>query len=237
MPRRTVNFKIPTCNDVSFGSRTDLACNTSPRLRNHRHCENRDLSIDRLQVRRSPIDYLVSIHLAKIAKEAIKECETQLLSRSEVDLTRRLLKRLRTVAERSFAGGRYLTPLALRYDSQDVSRYTVDKTCIFFSFPYLTMATPEFRRHFSKGHHEHPPRTLLQSHYRLHKTTDRDHFQCIRLLKGREVESYVETVDRGEKSSFMGKKAQQLLYVPQFWGIIVGLGMFSEYTKIVLELG
>ena len=170
-----------------------------------------------------PIDFFVVMYLAKDLKEAIKECENQLLSRDEVDLTRRLLKRLRTVAERPFAGGRYLTPLTLRYDSQDVSRYTVDKTCIFFNFPYLAMATSEFREHFPKGHHEHPARTLLQSHYRLNKTTERDKFQCIRLLTDHEVSSCLEFPDEG---GLLGQKTQLLLYVPQFWGMIIGLGKF-----------
>ena len=172
------------------------------------------------------IGFFLATTLANINKEAIKECENHLLSKGEVDLTHRLLTRLRTVAQKPFVGGSYLTPLALRYDNQDVSRYTVDKTCIFFSFPYLAMAAPDFRKHFPKGHHEHPPRTLLQSHYRLNNTTDRDLFQCIKLLKGHEVRAYVETLDGEDESRFLAKKSQQLLYVPQFWGIIVGLGKF-----------
>lgn len=164
-------------------------------------------------------------------KEAIKECENQLLSKDEVDLTRRLLKRLRSVAERPFAGGRYLTPLALRYDNQDVSRYTVDKTCIFFSFPYLAMAPSGFRKHFDKGHHEHPARTLLQSHYRLNNTTERDKFQCVGLLKDHKVRSCVKTSNEGEKRSLLDNKKQLLLYVPQFWGVIVGLGMLPVRNK------
>lgn len=175
--------------------------------------------------------------MAKSVKEAIKECENQLLSKGEVDLTRRLLKRLRTVAERPFVGGSYLTPLTLRYDNQDVSRYTVDKTCIFFNFPYLTMATPEFRKHFSKGDYDHPPRTLLQSHYRLNNTTDRDHFQCIRLLKNQEVRTYVKNFEAEDNSDFLGKKSQQLLYVPQFWGMIVGLGtLFCDQRNLFLNM-
>ena len=184
-----------------------------------------------------PIDFFLGTYLAKYAKAAIKECENQLLSKSEVFLTRRLLKRLRTVAERPFAGGRYLTPLTLRYDSQDVSRYTVDKTCIFFSFPYLAMATPDFREHFSKGDNKHPARTLLQSHYRLNNTTNRDKFQCIRLLKDHEVRSCVNDGDEGDKSSPQAEKTQLLLYVPQFWGIIVGLGMdFRKKRNSFLDM-
>ena len=172
------------------------------------------------------IVFFLATSLAKTIKEAIKECENHLLSKGEIDLTRRLLTRLRTIAEKPFVGGSYLTPLALRYDNQDVSRYTVDKTCIFFSFPYLAMAAPDFRTHFPKGRREHPPRTLLQSHYRLNNTKDRDHFQCIKLLKSHEVRAYVTTSDGEDRSRIPAKKTQQLLYVPQFWGIIVGLGMF-----------
>lgn len=172
------------------------------------------------------IEFLWATNPTKVIKEAIKECENHLLSKAEIDLTRRLLKRLRKVAEKPFVGGSYLTPLALRYDDQDVSRYTVDKTCIFFSFPYLAMAALDFRKPFPKGRHEHPPRTLLQSHYRLNNTTDQDPFQCINLLKGHEVRAHVKTLDEEDKSRLLAKKSQQLLYVPQFWGIIVGLGMF-----------
>lgn len=172
------------------------------------------------------------IQPANYVKEAIKECENRLLSKDEVDLTRRVLKRLRTVAERPFAGGKYLTPLALRYDNQDVSRYTVDKTCIFFNFPYLAMATSDFREHFPRGHYEHPARTLLQSHYRLNNTTDRDKFQCLRLLEDHKVRSCVNDSDEYDRCSTLGKKAQLLLYVPQFWGIIVGLGIFSARNRM-----
>ena len=148
-----------------------------------------------------------------------------------MDLTRRLLKRLRTVAEKPFVGGRYLTPLALRYDNQDRSRYTVDKTCIFFNFPYLAMAPPNPENPFTKRDHEHPARTLLQSHYRLNNTTDRDRFQCLRLLKGDKLKSCINTPDQDDKNSLSGKEIQQLIHVPQFWGVIVGLGTLPSVKE------
>ena len=139
----------------------------------------------------------------------MNECQPQVSSGSERGLTRRLIQRVRTVAERDFVGGRFLTPTTIRYDNQDISRYTVDKTCIFFSFPYFNVARPEFRKHFRKTEDQHPPRTLLQSHYRLNKTIDRDEYQCISMLK--EVNA---------------TEQENLVYVPQLWGVIAGLGMW-----------
>lgn len=133
------------------------------------------------------------------------------------------MNRLRVGAERTFAGGNYLIPLALRYDDQDVSRYTVDKTCIFFSFPYFQVADTSFRLHLDKEDNGHPPRTILQSHYRLNKTVERDRFQCIRLLEDRTLESCIE-VEPQKVGKVLDRKKKYLVYVPQFWGLIVGLG-------------
>ena len=146
---------------------------------------------------------------------------------SERGLTRRLIQRVRTVAERDFVGGRFLNATAIRYDNQDISRYTVDKTCIFFSFPYFNVAKPELRKHFRKREDQHPPRTLLQSHYRLNKTIERDKFQCISMLK--EVKSTEE-----KRKSRVGrpKMVKDLVYVPQLWGVIAGLGMSISRLSI-----
>ena len=141
---------------------------------------------------------------------------------------RRLLKRVRNVAERDFVGGKFLTPVAVRYDNQDVSRYTVDKTCIFFSFPYFQIAKPGLRKHFEKGDLRHPPRTLLQSHYRLNKTVDRDEDQCISLLKGGTIASLIKRPNK-RKRYWSSSTLDSLVFVPQLWGIIDGLG--SYYSR------
>ena len=157
----------------------------------------------------------------------MNECQSQVFSGSERGLTRRLIQRVRTVAERDFVGGRFLTPTAIRYDNQDISRYTVDKTCIFFSFPYFNVNKPEFRKHFRKRENQHPPRTLLQSHYRLNKTTDRDEYQCISMLKN--LNSTEQEKPEPEKRKRRGCRLQtitDLVYVPQLWGVIAGLGMW-----------
>lgn len=122
-------------------------------------------------------------------------------------------------------------PLALRYDNQDVSKYTVDKTCIFFSFPYLCLDTVDLRKYYEKGYVDHPPRTLLQSRYRLNKTKDRDRLQCVRWLKGPKLESRVLASEL-DKKRLSKKKVQELFYVPQLWGLIVGLGKMTMVFNI-----
>lgn len=81
-------------------------------------------------------------------------------------------------------GGSFLTPLALRYDLLDDSRYSVDKCCIFLSFPYFDLHKAQPLVPSKKRDTEHPQRTLLQSRYRLNKTAARDQSQCVRMLKG-----------------------------------------------------
>ena len=131
---------------------------------------------------------------------------------------------MRKIAERDFVGGRFLTNMALRYDNQDVSRYTVDKTCIFFSFPYFLVAKPNMRKHFDKDDLRHPARTILQSRYRLNKTVDRDEDQCISLLGHSTTASLINGPDRNKR--FWSRRAiEDLVFVPQFWGIIDGLGV------------
>ena len=163
----------------------------------------------------------------KDEKDLVHQCQSQGGSKSQRGLMRRLLKRVRNVAERDFVGGKFLTPVAVRYDNQDVSRYTVDKTCIFFSFPYFQIAKPGLRKHFGKGDPRHPPRTLLQSHYRLNKTVDRDEDQCISLLRNGTIASLINAPYEG-KRSWSSRTVDSLVFVPQFWGIIDGLGLYHS---------
>lgn len=169
----------------------------------------------------------------------VGECRAHGVTDSEYGLAKRLMDRLRTVSEREFVGGRYLMPLTLRYDSQDLSKYSVDKTCIFFTFPYLYVGPRSLRKYKGTGGPEHPARTLLQSHYRLHKTKDRDDLQCIKWLKlGQHQSDVTETGKVSLKGTGIQKpkrllsrlhqwsspeKPKELFYVPQYWGLIVGL--------------
>ena len=170
--------------------------------------------------------------ITDLYQKIVNKCQSQVFSSSERGLTRRLIRRVRTLAEREFVGGRFLNPTAVRYDNQDISRYTVDKTCIFFSFPYFYIDKPEFRKHYRKKEDQHPPRTLLQSHYRLNKTIDRDEYQCISMLEKvnsaeqEKLEQGMPEWQKRKRRLCRRKTGDNLVYVPQLWGVIAGLGMW-----------
>lgn len=160
-----------------------------------------------------------------------EECKGTQLTQGEFGLTKKLLTTLGRISERQYVGGRYLVPLSLRYDNQDVSMYTTDKTCIFFSFPYLCLDPHGRPLYYKKEDNKHPPRTLLQSHYRLNRTDDRDASQCIRWLKSSRVNDCIifhpdesDDISKLNPSTRPRRKPEPLFLVPQLWGVIVGLG-------------
>ena len=180
----------------------------------------------------------LSWSVTDLYQEIVNQCQSQVFSGNERGLTRRLIRRVRTLSERGFAGGRFLTPTAVRYDNQDISRYTVDKTCIFFSFPYFYIDGPEFRKYYKRMEDQHPPRTLLQSRYRLNKTKDRDAYQCISMLekvnatKQGNLQQGEPEWQKRKRRVCRHKTVENLVYVPQFWGIIAGLGMWISRLSI-----
>lgn len=145
------------------------------------------------------------------------------LRESDIGLTRRLLHRVQLVSEREFVGGRFLTPKAFRYDMLDDSRYGVDKCCIFLNFPYFAVQRPQQREQFRKGDERHPVRTLLQSHYRLNETSEKDEKQCIRMLNADTLKSCIKVAQTAEISHLTNKPNDELVYVPQMWALIIGL--------------
>ena len=145
------------------------------------------------------------------------------LRESDIGLTRRLLNRVQLVAERDFVGGRFLTPKAFRYDMLDDSRYGVDKCCIFLNFPYFAVQGQQQREQFQKGDERHPVRTLLQSHYRLNRTSEKDETQCIRMLNADTLKSCIKDAQPSEISHLTSKPNDVLVYVPQMWALIIGL--------------
>ena len=163
------------------------------------------------------------------------------LKESEAGLSRRLLKRIQDQHQRPFVGGSFLTPVARRYIVLDDSKYSADRCCIFLSFPYFSVTKPKAQKPFVKGDPKHPVRTLMQSHYRLNETVERDEEQCIKLLQGERLKACIDAPD--EESEHLhsqqtkgriyvpqlwghSQQTKERIYVPQLWGLIIGLSKY-----------
>lgn len=156
----------------------------------------------------------------EMLKGLVEGYKLQGLQASEVGLTQRLLERVRLVAEKKFIGGNFLKPLTLRYDMVDELGYSADESCLFLSFPYFALCTEEVHPVLSKSTEVHPKRTLLQSRYRLNDTREDDKFQSIRGLKKEAMKSCFDgDTGEGYQSQF-----HKLIYVPQMWALIMGVG-------------
>ena len=166
----------------------------------------------------------------------INQWKSQGLKESEAGLSRRLLKRIQVQHQRPFVGGSFLTPVARRYIVLDDSKYSADRCCIFLSFPYFAVTEPHAENLFVKGESKHPVRTLLQSHYRLNETVerDKDQDQCIKLLQGKNLKSCIDPPDM-ETPHLNGREAKERIYVPQLWGLIIGLSKPSPSDLIFDE--
>ena len=146
------------------------------------------------------------------------------MQESEIGLTKRLINRVRLISERSFVHGSFLNPTSIRYDMLDDSIYNKDKCSIFLGFPYFAVKKPDEKLSaFSKGAPQHPARTLLQSRYRLNKTTKRDESQCITELNGDQLISCIKALPQAT-AHLTHKKVEEIIYVPQLWTLIIGLG-------------
>ena len=159
-----------------------------------------------------------------MTQDLLTDLQIHGLQKSEVGLTKRLVKRIGLVSKCSFVHDRFFNPIAIRYDIFDDSRYNKDRCLIFLAFPYFALRKPEEKPNaFRKDEPEHPARTLLRSRYRLNKTTKRDESQCIKELSGDKVKSCVDAtyLETGHLNS---KQVLELVYVPQLWTLIIGLG-------------
>ena len=156
------------------------------------------------------------------------------LKESEAGLSRRLLKRIRAQHQRPFVGGSFLTPVARRYIVLDDSKYSADRCCIFLSFPYFAVTKPQAEKRFAKGDSKHPVRKLLQSHYRLNETVERDDDQCIKLLQAKKLKSCIEAPIK-ETAHLNNRQTKERIYVPQLWGLIIGLSRPSPSDLIFDE--
>ena len=169
-------------------------------------------------------------------QDLLNNLQIHKLQESEIGLTKRLISRVRAVSERSFVGGSFLNPTAIRYDMLDDSRYNKDRCSIFLSFPYFSVEKPELKPNtYGKGAPEHPTRTLLQSRYRLNKTTKRDESQCISDLTGDKLKSCIKAPD-SDTAHLAGRKVDERVHVAQLWTLIIGLGKSITPTAKVTEL-
>ncbi|KAL8889780.1 MAG: hypothetical protein Q9215_002968 [Flavoplaca cf. flavocitrina] len=151
----------------------------------------------------------------------VNSLEAAGLEKVLIGLSKRLLNKVRVVAERSLLNGSFLTPWAMRYDLRDSLWYKGSMCCIFVNFPYFAMGEERKQSMFEKGDDRHPIRTLLQSRYRLNETVDRDKLQCVRTISGSALKSCIRAP--GKETEHLGRKANdELIYVPQMWTLIMG---------------
>ena len=164
---------------------------------------------------------LASLTLQRL-EDFVIEAKSQGVQESEIGLTRRLLKRVRLELERPFVGGKFLTPMALRYDSLDSSKYSADKCCIFLAFPYFEIRKEQTKQIILKRDQEHSVRSLLQSVYRLNNTVERDKTQSIRMLSRGKLTSCIEA-EEGDLSEISRNGKEELVFVPQLWALVLDL--------------
>jgi hypothetical protein len=161
------------------------------------------------------------------------------------------MKRVKTMKERNYVGGKFLITGPIRYDGRLLEREDDDHPCIFFGFPYLAVGdfndrttaastsrpgnqgaaqgmrsgTPDSagRPPKTKNTSIHPVRTLLQSRYRLESTKKRDENQSITTLERKEVKDCIwASKDLAKKEK--GSKWKSKIHVPQLWGLSISGG-------------
>ena len=173
---------------------------------------------------------LESLTLKRL-EDFVIEAKSQGVQESEIGLTRRLLKRVRLESERPFVGGKFLTPMALRYDSLDSSKYSADKCCIFLAFPYFEIRKEQTKQIILKHDQVHRMRSLLQSVYRLNNTVERDKTQSIRMLSKKKLTSCIKA-EEGDLSDISRNGKEELIFVPQLWALVLGLDRLMTLGSI-----
>jgi hypothetical protein len=146
------------------------------------------------------------------------------------------LKRVRASDERSFIGGKFLIPTAIRYDGQCKASNETVRPCTFLNFPYISLerhdlqACNDCKSSSSDGH---PKRTLLQSRYRLEKTISRDSSQSVTTLSLEEIKKCVtaSTKDNILNPSYPTKP---ILHVPQMWFASLSGGWWHDQRRRLL---
>ena len=191
------------------------------------HAKYTNLSIDRL-------------------REQVKSCEPYGVSETEYSLfDPHVTDRLKHDFRGSQNGSSYLRPLTLRYAIQHLESDIVDQSCVFFSFPYLSLMKLRAKSSVVQEM-DHVPRALLQSKYHRHDTRDRDKNQQIRSLGLDRLKEFITGSEevKAEALASLGpsKKAlsktrrvlsllipglkpdpfDERLHIPQLWGVLPG---------------
>jgi hypothetical protein len=135
--------------------------------------------------------------------------------------------------ERDFVGGKFLLPTAVRYDGRSKATTEPVKPCTFFNFPYLSLEEHRVgacQDCQSAGPKDHPKRTLLQSRYRLERTSDKDEEQSVTTLSFEEIKKCVSAVTQN-KIFNPYTTLKPLLHVPQVWFASLSGGLCAGGLK------
>lgn len=121
-----------------------------------------------------------------------------------------LLETVKSKNEKCFVYGSYLDPIVGQFKpSEDTETDEVNaKTARFYCLPYFSLdefpSIAPASTQPQNGPRIHPVRTLLQTHYQLQSTKNRDERQVARKCNG----------------------SQKVIYVPQVWCLLVNNGKF-----------
>jgi hypothetical protein len=128
-----------------------------------------------------------------------------------------MLKNVQSTNGKPFVRGRYgkyLIPLAVRYngDDPDLNPGEKPRYAIFFSLPYFDLKPlrklAPVAKDVAKDTAVYPTRTLLQSHHRLASTEERDKKQAFRKLGH--------------------SKNERVLYLPQLWCLAINNSAYKD---------
>ena len=117
----------------------------------------------------------------------------------------RLLNRVQKHEQR-YVHGRYLEPMTLTYEAEDLTQKPVNDTVTFLCFPYFDLGQLLNPNRKSEDH-THPVRSLLQTQSRLESTLRRDESQVIQ-----------------QTQSVPGRSQIMCIHVPQLWALIINKG-------------
>jgi hypothetical protein len=124
----------------------------------------------------------------------------------------RTIKKVRQTSEKHFIHGKYLEPIAIRYNGNEKGPSGAEETkfVTFFNCPWFGLR-PLLRLQTDKDAPVFPIRTLIQSHYKLESTNRRDRGQIITKL----AKDWI--------------RPNLVLCIPQVWVMIISSSK-STYT-------